>query len=339
MSGQGVGAVELIVGMGILTAAAVALFRRPPVAGVVAFMVFGVLVSILWGLAGAPDVALAEAAIGTGVTGALLIEAATTSRRVTRPGTRARAAGAGTAGRGAPSYPLLVWALGVAVAVGVTFAAVTAAARTASDPPGLGEPVRANLWASGVSNPVTGVLLNYRSYDTLLEIAVLLVAVVVLASLRAPGGVHREPPKGTALGPVVGTIVRAVGPVLLLIAAWLLFAGSSRPGGAFQAGAVVAAVLILFDLAGVRPLRGGMPARLAEVFGLTAFLALAALGLTLTGGWLQLEPGWAGAAIVALESILAAAIGANLAAMFDAIRAVRPMPADPEAHDDVRAAP
>ena len=33
-------------------------------------------------------------------------------------------------------------------------------------------------------------------------------------------------------------------PVLVLLTAWLLFAGSSRPGGAFQAGAVLAALLI-----------------------------------------------------------------------------------------------
>lgn len=31
---------------------------------------------------------------------------------------------------------------------------------------------------SGVSNPVTAVLLNFRSYDTLLELAVLLAAIL-----------------------------------------------------------------------------------------------------------------------------------------------------------------
>jgi multisubunit Na+/H+ antiporter MnhB subunit len=37
---------------------------------------------------------------------------------------------------------------------------------------------------SGVDHPVTAVLLNFRSYDTLLEIAVLLLAVVVALALR-----------------------------------------------------------------------------------------------------------------------------------------------------------
>ena len=38
-------------------------------------------------------------------------------------------------------------------------------------------PVAANMGESGVSHPVTAVLLNYRGYDTLLEIAVLLLFV------------------------------------------------------------------------------------------------------------------------------------------------------------------
>ena len=40
-----------------------------------------------------------------------------------------------------------------------------------------------NLVASGVSNPVTAVLLNFRAYDTLLELAVLLTAVLGIFAL------------------------------------------------------------------------------------------------------------------------------------------------------------
>ena len=45
-----------------------------------------------------------------------------------------------------------------------------------SDGAGLGNDVAANLDRSGVSNPVTAVLLNFRGYDTLLEVMVLLLA-------------------------------------------------------------------------------------------------------------------------------------------------------------------
>ena len=47
-----------------------------------------------------------------------------------------------------------------------------------SSPTGLEEQVATHLDTSGVGNPVTAVLLNFRGYDTLLEMAVLLVALL-----------------------------------------------------------------------------------------------------------------------------------------------------------------
>ena len=46
---------------------------------------------------------------------------------------------------------------------------------------GLGDRVADRLDESGVRNPVTAVLLNFRGYDTLLEIGVLLLAAGLLA--------------------------------------------------------------------------------------------------------------------------------------------------------------
>ena len=49
----------------------------------------------------------------------------------------------------------------------------------AADPgPRLADIAHANVPTSGVSNPVTSVLLNFRAYDTLMELAVLLVALL-----------------------------------------------------------------------------------------------------------------------------------------------------------------
>lgn len=42
---------------------------------VVLFMAFGLLVALAWTRLAAPDIALAEAAIGAGITGALLLDA------------------------------------------------------------------------------------------------------------------------------------------------------------------------------------------------------------------------------------------------------------------------
>lgn len=48
---------------------------------VVLFIVFGLLMALAWARLGAPDLALAEAAIGAGLTGALLLDAVGHLRR------------------------------------------------------------------------------------------------------------------------------------------------------------------------------------------------------------------------------------------------------------------
>ncbi|WP_258934166.1 hypothetical protein [Nesterenkonia pannonica] len=45
-------------------------------------------------------------------------------------------------------------------------------------------------------------------------------------------------------------MVRAAAPVLLVAGMWLLFAGSTDSGGAFQSGAVLTALLILLRVSG-----------------------------------------------------------------------------------------
>lgn len=52
---------------------------------IVMFVVFGLFMALAWIRLGSPDVALAEAAIGSGVTGALLLDAAGHLRRRTTP--------------------------------------------------------------------------------------------------------------------------------------------------------------------------------------------------------------------------------------------------------------
>lgn len=52
--------------------------------GIVLFIAFGLLMSLAWVRLRAPDIALAEAAVGSGITGALLLSALARSRRLTR---------------------------------------------------------------------------------------------------------------------------------------------------------------------------------------------------------------------------------------------------------------
>ncbi|TVQ38821.1 MAG: DUF4040 domain-containing protein [Geminicoccaceae bacterium] len=54
------------------------------IAGVVFFIVYGLVLAVAWYRLSAPDVALAEAAIGAGITGVLLIGALSRLERIAR---------------------------------------------------------------------------------------------------------------------------------------------------------------------------------------------------------------------------------------------------------------
>lgn len=166
---------------------------------------------------------------------------------------------------------------------------------------------------SGVSNPVTAVLLNFRAYDTFLEMAVLLLALMGVRSLGSAASLSR-----TAPGPVLDNLARFLVPVLIMVAAYLLWVGAHAPGGAFQAGSVLGAAGVLLLLAGWRlsPSLAGLPLRLTLVAGLGAFVAVAALTQFMTGQVLQYPVDQAGTFIFILETVAAISIGVTIAALF-----------------------
>ncbi|NHD19366.1 MULTISPECIES: hydrogen gas-evolving membrane-bound hydrogenase subunit E [unclassified Actinopolyspora] len=85
-------------------------------------------------------------------------------------------------------WPRRVWAAGVALAGGVTFAGLSLFQRSASLPPA-SEAYLAEARSSSTGNVVTEVLSHYRALDTLGETAVIAVAAIgVVAVLRARRG-------------------------------------------------------------------------------------------------------------------------------------------------------
>ena len=174
-------------------------------------------------------------------------------------------------------------------------------------------PVAAHLADSGVSHPVTAVLLNYRGYDTLLEIAVLLLA--LLAILAVIGESPASP--SHVAHPVLQTLGRLATPLMIVVATYLLWAGAFRPGGAFQAGAVLAAAAVLLHLVGLLPgwSTPGLRLRIGLAAGFALFLAVASALLT-QGSLLQYPPAAAGALILLIESGLTVSLALILAGLF-----------------------
>ncbi len=66
---------DLLLAAALLWSAAQALTTPDLFRAVVLFIIFGLLMALAWVRLNAPDIALAEAAIGAGLTGALLLDA------------------------------------------------------------------------------------------------------------------------------------------------------------------------------------------------------------------------------------------------------------------------
>jgi len=178
---------------------------------------------------------------------------------------------------------------------------------------GLKGAVAEHLALSGVSHPVTAVLLNFRGYDTLLEMGVLLLALLGVWSL---GGIpqQREPSPGA----VLDMLSRLLVPVLILVAGYLLWVGAHAPGGAFQAGSVLGAAGVLLLLAGWRPGARfvGLPLRTTLVTGLGVFVVVGVTVMLVGGRLLEYPPSLAGALILLIEAAATLSIGITLSALF-----------------------
>ena len=179
--------------------------------------------------------------------------------------------------------------------------------------PGLSQAVETHMSQSGVSHPVTAVLLNFRGYDTLLEIVVLLLALMGVWAVAGMAHYRDDAP-----GPVLDTLARLLVPVLILVAAYLLWVGAQAPGGAFQAGSVLGAAGVLLLLAGWRPHFAllALPLRVLLIIGPAAFVTMALLTLLSEGRLLTYPVAHAGVLILILETAATLSIGVTLAALF-----------------------
>ena len=294
----------------VLACAAWTLLARESFVAVVAFAAFGLLLALAWVRLDAIDVALTEAPVGV-LTSLLLLGAAARLPRA------AQETGPGTALR------LLVGLLCAGIA-----AALAAAVLLLPEPaPSLATAASAGLPATGLGNPVTAVLMAYRAIDTLMEKVVLVVGLLAVWSLaedRLWAGRPAAPAAADPDGPLA-FLARLLPPVGIVVAVYLFWVSADEPGGAFQGGAILAAMLLLTIMASLveAPALGGRPLRLALVGGALVFFAVGLGGLLLGGGFLAYPAAFAKPLILAVEAALIVAIALSLA-LFVAGPGVRP---------------
>lgn len=265
---------------------------------IVVFIALGLMVALAWVRLSAPDAALAEAAIGSGLAGALLL--ATWSRLKQQADDRTRAF--------SWSWSLVFSGLAVGLLLALVYLPV--------DSQGIMDEVQTHIPQSGVTHPVTAVLLNFRAWDTALELAVLAWAWFAQHALNR----DHAPFYKSLDGQVLQTFAKWLSPLILIVGAYLLWRGATEPGGAFQAGAILAAGLVVYSLAYQHPWRASHLTdwvwRLSWVGGFWLFVMIGLVGLGLGFGFMGYPPEKAGSLILLIEICATLSIAFLLAAMF-----------------------
>nr|WP_296462364.1 hydrogen gas-evolving membrane-bound hydrogenase subunit E [uncultured Acetatifactor sp.] len=113
--------------------------------------------------------------------------------------------------------------------------------------------IEKGLEETGAVNIVTGMILDYRAFDTLGESHVLFIATcTVLILLRRDGRKEqaRDEDNDRLYEPkndvILQTVARILVPPIFLFGIYIILAGHLGPGGGFSGGAVIGAGLILY---------------------------------------------------------------------------------------------
>jgi len=283
---------------------------------VVLFIAFGLLVALAWARLQAPDVALAEAAVGSGITGALLLSAVRyleyevhfPSKLSKRPKKQPEKNRMKKESVWLNTEVLFCFVAGFVFVSG--YAIVTLPENSA----GLSEIVTSSLHPDGVNNAVTAVLLDFRGYDTFFEIIVLFLAVCGAMSL----GPIFSPLQPLADSKVMDVLVRLLAPVSVLVAAYLLWQGGHAPGGAFQAGSILAATMILLMLGKVfKPFQVPVSLRrFLMVIGTIVFAFVAVAVMAWGNSFFQYPPDYVNRLLLLIECCLSVSIMAILGTLF-----------------------
>lgn len=186
----------------------------------------------------------------------------------------------------------------------------------------------------GVANVVTAILIGYRGFDTLGEVAVLFMVAASIGMLLEPrspiagqdpavAGVERRPPSE-----IVATSSQILLPLILVFGAYVIVNGHLSAGGGFQGGAIVASGLVLQLLAHPNSKVSLALLSITELLAGIIYVMLGILGLVLAGGFLDprfLPLGEFGAfvsagAVPLISALLGIKVAAELSVIVDRFR-------------------
>lgn len=279
------------------------------------FFAFGLALALAWVRLGAVDVAITEAAIAAGFLGVLFLDAlrdfsSTTSEK--QINTEAIQSSASTKKIKTLLLPRLALGIGLGLFLLISLEAIWQIPQGG----GLTAAAESMLPESGVEHPVTAVLLNFRAYDTWLEVGVILLG---LLAIFVTGGIKiYTKPDVVAKDPLLRQVILFFTPVLFLFGAFLLYFGKSGPGGAFQAAVLWGAIGILLHLGG-KPVFAMIPrwiGQLVLTIGLGFFLLMGFIFMSGGATLFEYPKAYAGTLILIVETLAAISIAAALTAIY-----------------------
>jgi multicomponent Na+:H+ antiporter subunit B len=187
----------------------------------------------------------------------------------------------------------------------------------------------------GAPNIVTGILITYRGFDTLGEVAVLfMVAASVGVLLKEESdatsatAAEEATPARRPAGEIVHTGKQVLLPMIFTFGAYVIVNGHLSAGGGFQGGAIVASAVMLMMLARPRSTLNVALLSVVESLAGVIYVCIGVLGLVLAGGFLDarfLPRGEFGAffsagAIPLISALLGVKVGAELSVIIDRFR-------------------
>lgn len=186
----------------------------------------------------------------------------------------------------------------------------------------------------GTPNVITGILLTYRGFDTLGEVAVLFMVAagvgLVLAGKARPQSSADEaqaaPPRPSS--EFVQNGAKILLPLISVFAAYIIMNGHLSAGGGFQGGAVIASGVLLLLLAKPdHPLNLAFLSVTESIAGVL-FVAVGIAGLMFAGGFLdnrflplgQFGTFFSAGAIPVISVLLGVKVGCELSVIVDRFR-------------------
>jgi len=223
----------------LIATAVSACLMKDILSSVIALSVFGVLLSIVFSILQAPDVALTQAVINSGMITSIFLVAYSQTMKVRSGEDNTRVIKTYYPFRTDEMVILFICiGLGFFLWKGIVPMGFSSLSGDAAN-----HYINFAGVETGASNIVAAVLFDYRGFDTLGEIAVIFTTVTGISILFEGSRYHRS---SSGLSFIVRRSMAFVIPLIILYASSIVLMGHLSPGGGFQGGTVLATASICF---------------------------------------------------------------------------------------------